>query len=89
MICGAKIEWAILFYNPFVYVPGLAAEVHTYRVDFTAVLRERKGVLLLLDLLQGLLRAPVQLELHHIHIAVGLQHQVYPAARGVVFHLSI
>ena len=77
------------FYNPLVYIPGVRRKVHTYRVDLPAILCERKGVLLLLYLLHGLLSAAVQLELHHIHISVGLKDQVYPAAGCMVFHLCI
>ena len=48
-----KKEGGTLFYNPLVYVSGLGREVHTYAVDFAAVLRERKGVLPVLNLLHG------------------------------------
>ena len=77
------------FHYPLVDVPGLAAEVHTYAVNFTAVLCEREGVLFILYLFKCILCAPVQLELHDIYIAVGLQHQVYPASRCMVFHFRV
>ena len=51
--------------------------------DFPTVVRERFGVALVINLPQGLLRRPVQLELHNINVAIRLQDQAgYKAPPG-------
>ena len=75
--------------QPLLDIAGLGREVHADLEDLPIVSGERWGVAFLLDLPQGLLGGSVELELHDIYIAIGLQDEVYTPVRGMVLHLRV
>lgn len=73
-----KQEAHPLFYQPSLDVTGLRGEIHTNLENLSRIVREGKRIPLLLNLAQCLLGGTVQLELHHVDIAIGLQNEIDP-----------
>ena len=65
-----------MLHQPAVDVARLAAEVDAHAEDPARVRDEGAGIVFVLNLPQGLFGGAVQLELHDVDEAVGLQHQV-------------
>ena len=76
-------------YQPPLDIPGLGGEIRADLENLPVVSGEGQGVAFLVDLPQSLLCGSVQLELHDIDVAVGLQDEVDASVRGVVFHLRV
>ena len=77
------------FHCPPLYVPCLGREVHSDFKQLSIVVSERKCIPFIVDLPEYLFGRSVQLELHDINVAFGLQNEVDPPVRGVVFHMGV
>ena len=62
----------LLFHQPSLDVTGHRGEVHADLKNLPRITRKGKRILSLLNLAQRLLGGAVQLEFHHVDIAIGL-----------------
>lgn len=74
---------------PLLYIPRLRTKVHPDLEQLSLILGKRQSVSLLLNLPQRLLCRAIQLELHHIDEAPGLQQQIDASLRSVVLRLDV
>ena len=68
---AAAIFYYFLLFGVFVFV-GHRGEVHADLKNLPRITRKGKRILSLLNLAQRLLGGAVQLEFHHVDIAIGL-----------------